>query len=87
MIVREVDRKNSLQVAFVEYDDMVKTVVADSAVQAFNIRILPRRSWCRYDFFDAHVLASLSEELAVDRVTMLDNAPALAYPGSSTTSR
>jgi hypothetical protein len=40
VIVREVARKNSSQVGFVEYDDMVETVAADSAVQAFNVRIV-----------------------------------------------
>ena len=70
MIVREVAGKNSSQVGFVEYDDMREALSADTAVQAFNVRILPWRSGSRYDFFDAHVLDPLSEELAVDRVTI-----------------
>ena len=70
VIISEVRTEDPLQMPFVEYDDMVETVAADSAVQAFNVRILPGRSWCRYDFFDAHVLDSLSKELAVDRVTI-----------------
>jgi len=41
VIVREVARKNSSQVGFVEYDDMRESLSADTAVQTFNIRILP----------------------------------------------
>ena len=70
VIVREVDRKDSSQVGFVEHDDMVETVAADTAVQAFNVRILPGRSWCRYDFFDSQLLDALSKELTVDRVAI-----------------
>ncbi len=70
MVVREVARENSAQVGLVEYNDMIEALVADTAVQAFDVRILPCRSWCRYDFFDAQVLDALSEELAVDRVTI-----------------
>ncbi len=70
MIVCEVAGKTSPQVGFVEYDDMRKALSVHTAVQAFNERVLPWRSWFRYDFFDAHVLDPLSEELAVDRVTI-----------------
>ena len=65
VIVCEIDRKNSSQVDFVEHDKMIKAFA-----QAFNVRILPGRSWCRYDFFDAHVLDTLTKDLAVDRISI-----------------
>ena len=43
MVVREVARENSSQVRFVEYDDVVKTIAADAADQAFDVRIGLRR--------------------------------------------
>ena len=39
MIVREVAGENSSQVGFVDYDDMREALSADTAVQAFNVRI------------------------------------------------
>ncbi len=70
MIVCEIAAENSAQVGFVEYDDMREALSADTAVQAFNVRILPWRSWCYDDFVDAHVLDPLAEELAVDGVAI-----------------
>ncbi len=70
MIVREVARENSSQVGFVEHDDMVDALSADTADQAFNVRILPWRSWRRDDFFDAHVHDALAEVHAVDPVAV-----------------
>jgi hypothetical protein len=64
VIVREVAAENSSQVGFVDYDDIGEALSADTAVQAFNVRILPWRSWCYCDFFDSHVLDTLAEELA-----------------------
>ena len=45
MIVREVAGENSSQVGLVDYDDMREALSADTAVHAFNVRILPGRSW------------------------------------------
>ncbi len=68
MVVREVAGEDSSQVGFVEYDEMREALSADTAVQALNVRILPWRSWCYYDFVDAHVLDPAAEELAVNGV-------------------
>ena len=40
-----------------------------------NVRVLPRRSGSRDHFFDTHVLDALSEELAVDRITITNQKP------------
>lgn len=63
MIVREIAGEDSSQVGFVEYDEMREALSADTAVQPFNVRILPWGSWRYYDFVDAHVLDPLAEEL------------------------
>ncbi len=57
---------------FVEHDDMIEALSTDTADQAFNVRILPWRSWCRDDFFDAQVLNALAEVHAVGAVTISD---------------
>ena len=72
MIVREVARENSSQMGVVEYDDMGETLSADTADQAFNVRILPWRSWRRDDFFDTHVPDALAEVRGVDSVSVSD---------------
>ena len=70
VIVHEIACQDSPQVGFVEHDDMVDTLSADTADQAFNVRILPWRSWRRDDFFDAHVHDALAEVNAVDPVAV-----------------
>ncbi len=51
---------------------MIEALSADTADQAFNVRILPWRSWRRDDFFDAQVLDALAEVHAVDSVSVSD---------------
>ena len=72
MIVREVAREDSSQVGFVEHDEMIEALAADTAVQPLNVRILPWRSWRSDDFFDAQVLDALAETHAVDAVVVSD---------------
>ena len=75
MVVRDIAGENSSQVGFVDYDDMSEALVADIAVKAFRVRILPWRSWCYCDFFDSHVLDPLAEKVAVHRIPVPDQEP------------
>lgn len=70
MIIVEVIGEDSPEMTLVEHDGMVKALAADRTDQAFNVRILPRRSWCRDNFFDAHVLDALAEVHTIDAVAI-----------------
>ncbi len=50
----------------------MKALSPDTADQAFNVRILPWRSWRCDDFFDAHMLDALAQVQAVDAVVVSD---------------
>ncbi len=70
MIIVEVTGEDSPEMTLVEHDGMVKALAADRTDQAFNVRILPRRSWCRDDFFDVHVLDAFAEVHTIDAVAI-----------------
>ncbi len=70
MIILKVVAQNSAKMSLIQNGDMIEALAADTSIWAFNVRILPWRSWCRYDFFDAHVLDAFPKVLAVDRVTI-----------------
>ncbi len=44
------------------------------------VRILPRRSSCRDNLVDAHVLDSILEVMAVDRIAVTNQKPWLSLP-------
>ena len=54
---------------------MIEAVATDTADQAFNVRILPWRSWSRDNILNVHVLDALVEEVTVDRVTIPKQEP------------
>ena len=64
---------------------MIKALSADTADQAFNVRILPWRSWRRDDFFDAHVLDTLAEVHSVDAVAVSDQETGVSSCGKAST--
>ncbi len=70
MIVRKVVRKNPLQVGFVEHDEMFEALSANGTDESLDVRRLPWRAVSGHHLLDTRVLDSLSEELAVDRVTI-----------------
>jgi len=58
--------------SLVEYDDMVEALSADTAIQAFKVRVLLSRSRCRDDFLDAHVGDTIPEKRSVDSIAILE---------------
>lgn len=53
-----------------EHDHVVQTLAAEGADQPFDVRPLPRRSWRRKNFLDAHVLDLLREFVAEDPIAI-----------------
>src|SRR5471030_3052412 len=46
-------------------DDVVETFATDRANDALDIGVLPGRSWCSDDLFDAHRLDAIAEALTI----------------------
>ena len=56
MIVTDERLKVPGQTALVEYDHVIEAFATDCPNDAFDIRTLPRGSWCRQYLFDSHRL-------------------------------
>ena len=61
MIIRDERLHMPIQRGFVEDNQMVQTLTAEGADQAFYVCPLPRRSRGRKDFLDAHILELFRE--------------------------
>jgi hypothetical protein len=70
VVVLEVSGEDVSQVALAQDEDMVETLSANRADQAFREGILPRASGSREDLLDAHPLHELTEGVTVDRVSV-----------------
>ncbi len=55
VVVHEIRSKNSSEMSLVEDDDVVQALSPNRADQALYVRILPGRSPCRDNLFNAHV--------------------------------
>src|SRR5262245_51032086 len=72
VVVVEVSGEDVSQVALAQDEDMVETLSADRADQAFGKRILPRASGSREDFLDLHAPHTLAEGVPVDRIAIAE---------------
>ena len=70
VVVGRVASKNPQEVPLIEDDDVVEALSANRSVQSLTIRILPRRTGCRDDFFDAHRPDAPDEIRAEDTVSV-----------------
>ena len=75
MIILKVRGQNAAKMSLVQHNHVIQTLAADRSDQAFDVWILPRRSWRRDDFLDAHVLDAFPEKLAVDSVAITNEKP------------
>ena len=58
--------------ALAQDEDVVETLTADRADEAFREGILPRASSSREDLLDPHALHELAEAVPVDRVAIAE---------------
>ena len=54
--------------SLVQHDHVIQALAPDRTDQAFDVWILPGRSRCRDDFFEAHALDATLEAVAVDSI-------------------
>ena len=70
MVVHDVGSKNSLEMSFIEDDDVVEAFATDTADQAVHEWILPGRSPSRNEFLHPHVFYATAEVRAVDTIAI-----------------
>jgi len=75
MAVVKVIGEDPSEMAVVENDAMIKAFATDRSNDSLDIRRLPRRTVCDQHFLDAHVLDTLAERVAVDRIPITDQEP------------
>jgi hypothetical protein len=72
VVVLEVSGEDVSPVALAQDEDMVETLSANRADQAFREGILPRASGSREDFLDLHAPHTLAEGVPVDGVSIAE---------------
>ena len=72
VVLLEVPGEDVSQVALAENHDVVETLSAERADQAFGEGILPRASGSREDFLDLHAPHTLAEGVPVDGVSIAE---------------
>jgi hypothetical protein len=65
VVILNVGRQYAAQVTLIEDDDVIETLAADRADDAFDVGVLPRRSRCRNDLSDSHRLEAIAEGLTI----------------------
>ena len=70
VIICKIQSQNSLQMNFVQYDQVIQTFSTDGADESFSVGILPGRSWRSGDFVDSHAFDAVLEVVAVDAVAI-----------------
>ena len=75
LVVRDVGPKDSMKMALIEDDDVVQTLAADRADDAFNVGILPGRARCGADGRETEGLDRPTERRAEGRVAVVEEEP------------
>src|SRR6267378_788093 len=70
MIIAKVTLKNAAQMAVVENDEVIEALTTYASNHPLGVRILPRASWSRPHFPNAHSLNSVLEVLPIDSISI-----------------
>ena len=70
VIIGEVVRQNPFEMPVIEHNHVIETVSTNRSDESFGVRILPRRSYGRSDFFDAKLFHSFGEFFSVDSIVV-----------------
>ena len=69
------------QVTLIEDDDVIETFAADRADNALHIGVLSRGSWRGNDLLNTHCLDTVTEGLAVGRISVSQQKARRSVPG------
>src|SRR2546425_154712 len=70
LIIAKVTFQNAAQMSVAEHDHVTETLAPDASNESLRERILPRASWSRPYFSNAHSLNSFLEIVAIDSVSI-----------------
>jgi hypothetical protein len=83
LVVRDVGPKHSTKMPLTEDDDVVQTLPADRADDAFDLGILPGRARCGADGCETEGLDRPTECRVEDRVAVMEEEPRVRVVGKS----
>jgi hypothetical protein len=81
LVVRDVRPKDSTKMPLIEDDDVVQTLTADRADDAFDAGVLPGRARCRTDGREAEGLDRPTERRVEGRVAVVEEEPRVHVVG------
>jgi transposase len=81
LVVRDVGPKDSTKMPLIEDDDVVQTLAADRADDAFDVGILPGRARCRADGHETEGLDRPTERRVEGRVAVVEEEPRVRVVG------
>ena len=81
LVVRDVGLKDSTKMPLIEDDDVVQTLAADRADDAFNVGILPGRARCRPDGRETVGVDRPTERRVEGRVAVVEEEPRVRLVG------
>jgi hypothetical protein len=81
LVVRDVRPKDSTKMPLIEDEDVVQTLTADRADDAFDGGVLPGRGRCRTDGREAEALDRPTERRVEGRVAVVEEGPRVRVVG------
>src|SRR6266498_5720557 len=75
VVIAHVRCEQSLEMPFVQHDNVIQTFAAETANEPFPVRILPGTPWCDLRFLNAHVPQPLPKDGFVDAVAIPEQVP------------
>jgi len=85
MIVFQKSGDDPFEVGFIQHDDVVQALAAESADPALDEGVLPGTLWGDEHFLDTQVRDALPEDRAVAAVTVADQVPCRLVKGKAGT--
>jgi hypothetical protein len=86
LVVRDIGPKDSTKMPFIEDDDVVQTLAADRADDAFNVGVPPRRARCGADGGEAEGLDRPTERGVERRVAVVEEESRIRVVGKASRS-
>jgi hypothetical protein len=81
LVVRDVGPKDPTKMPLIEHDDVVQTLAADRADDAFDVGVLLGRARCRADGGEAEGLERPTERRVEGRVAVVEEEPRVRVVG------
>src|SRR5262249_22408558 len=81
IVVARIGGQHPAQVHFAQDHDMVQALLPDRADEAFDVSVLPGRSWCRWSVPNAHGGEASCYDMTIGSVPVADQVLRRLLPG------